>query len=60
MNLDQIATDASRDARQAAAREMPIVPIGRLRRRRLLLTNHTIGRRRTGGLGRHPRVFAAF
>ena len=37
MNLDQIARDAARDARQAA-REMPIVPIGRLRRRRLLLT----------------------
>ena len=37
MNLDQIARDAARDARQAG-REMPIVPIGRLRRRRLLLT----------------------
>ena len=37
MNLDQIARDAARDARQAA-REMPIVPIERLRRRRLFLT----------------------
>ena len=37
MNLDQIAREAARETPQAA-REMSIVPIGRLRRRRLLLT----------------------